>query len=164
MAVADGAGGYDTVPANDGRERDAALDRAVRALARRDHSAAGLKAKLDRAGVSEPAQAHVLEALERVGYVDDARFARDRAVRLAERGYGDEWIRADLVSQGVATETASASVALLEPEEDRAQRVAAKAGNDVRAVRLLARRGFSDGTLEGILARRVARDGSEGVG
>ena len=109
-------------------------------------------------------QTDAVEALERIGYVDDRRFALDRAARLAERGYGDEWIRADLEAQGVAAETASASLAVLEPEAERAERVAASAGRGVRAVRLLARRGFSDETLERFLARHVAHDGTEGVG
>ena len=43
-----------------------------------------------------------VETLARVGYLDDERFARDRAAQLAGRGYGDEWIRADLEAQGVA--------------------------------------------------------------
>ena len=60
-------------------ERQVAIDRAVRALARRDHSAAGLRAKLGRGGLTEQAQADAVETLERIGYVDDARFARERA-------------------------------------------------------------------------------------
>ena len=127
--------------ADEAREREVALDRAVRALARRDHSAASLRAKLGRAGVSEAVQTDAVEALERVGYLDDCRFAHDRAARLAERGYGDEWIGADLEAQGVAAETAAASLAALEPEAERAERVGAGAGHGLRAVRLLARRG-----------------------
>ena len=150
--------------ADDGREREAALERAVRALARRDHSAAGLRAKLYRAGISEDAQIHAVDALERGGYIDDRRFAQDRAARLAERGYGDEWIRADLEAQGVSAETAAASLAGLEPEDERAMRVAARTGDGVRAARLLARRGFSDETLERFVARSVAHDGPERVG
>lgn len=149
---------------DEAREREAAIDRAVRALARRDHSAASLRAKLGRAGVSEAARTEAVQELERIGYVDDPRFARDRAAQLAERGYGDEWIRADLEAQGVAAEAVSTSLAELEPESERAERVAVKAGDGVRAVRLLTRRGFSDETIERILARGVARDTPEGVG
>jgi regulatory protein len=152
------------VSAEESREREAALARAVRALARRDHSAASLKAKLDRAGISEDAQIHAVDALERAGYVDDRRFAMDRAAQLAERGYGDQWIRADLDAQGVCAETASASLAGLEPECERAERVASKAGDGMRAARLLGRRGFSDETLERFLARSVAQERPEGVG
>jgi regulatory protein len=153
------------VPAADeAREREAAIERAVRALARHDHSAAELGAKLERAGISEAAQADAVETLERIGYVDDGRFARDRAVRLAERGYGDEWIRADLEARGVAPEAADAALAALEPEDERAERAAAKAGDAVRSARLLARRGFSDHAIEHVLARGVAHDRPEAVG
>ncbi len=133
-------------------ERDVAIDRAVRALARRDHSAAGLRAKLGRTGLSEQAQTDALDTLERIGYVDDLRFARDRAVVLAERGYGDDWIRADLEAQGVDAETAAASVAALEPEDERADRAAAGTGDAERCLRRLARRGFSEETLERLAA------------
>jgi SOS response regulatory protein OraA/RecX len=135
-----------------GDEREVAIDRAVRALARRDHSAAGLRAKLRRAGLSEQAQADAVETLERIGYVDDERFARDRAVRLAERGYGDDWIRADLDAQGVDAETVAAIVAGLEPEDERADRAAAAGGDAERCLRRLARRGFSEETIERLAA------------
>jgi regulatory protein len=149
---------------NEDDERRAVLDRAVRALARRDHSAASLRAKLDRAGVSESAREDAVETLERAGYVDDARFARDRAAHLAARGYGDDWIRADLAAQGVNREAAEPALEALEPEGERATRQAAKAGGGVRAVRALARRGFSEGSLERLLATVVADDLPEGVG
>ena len=48
-------------------ERRDALLRATRALARRDHSSASLRAKLDRAGISEDAQTDALDALARGG-------------------------------------------------------------------------------------------------
>jgi regulatory protein len=130
-----------------------ALDRSVRALARRDHSAASLRAKLDRAGISEGAQAEALDTLERAGYLDDARFARDRAVQLAERGYGDEWIRADLEAQGVAAEVAATALAELETEAERAERESLRLGGGLRAVRSLARRGFAEETLEALVAQ-----------
>jgi regulatory protein len=141
-------------------EREVAIDRAVRALARRDHSTAGLRAKLGRGGLSEQAQTDALETLERIGYVDDLRFARDRAVVLAERGYGDDWIRADLEAQGVDAETAEASVAALEPEVERADRAAAGTGDAERCLRRLARRGFSEETIER-LAAALRADGAK---
>ena len=135
------------------------VDRAVRALARRDHSAESLRAKLARAGVPEDAQNDALETLERAGYVDDARFARARAEQLAARGYGDEWIRADLDAQGVAAEPADA-IARLEPEAVRARGEWAKLRGGLAAARTMARRGFAEETLEALLAR----DPSTGVG
>jgi regulatory protein len=136
-------------------ERREALDRSVRALARRDHSAASLRAKLQRAGLSEEAQAEALETLERAGYLDDARFARGRAEQLAVRGYGDDWIRADLEAQGVAAELVVHALAGLEPEATRAARQWSKLSGDVRAARALARRGFAEETLEALLAGRL---------
>jgi regulatory protein len=149
---------------DDVRQDDVAVDRAVRALARRDHSAASLRARLERAGISESAQARAIEMLARAGYVDDARYARDRAVHLAARGYGDDSIRGDLEAHGVDRATAEAALAALEPEVERAARRAASAGGGARAARALARRGFTEATLEGMLSADVADDGPEGVG
>jgi SOS response regulatory protein OraA/RecX len=106
----------------------------------------------------------VLDHLGRAGYVDDGRYASERAAVLAERAYGDAWIRAELDRQGVERETAEAAVAGLEPEAERALRVAAKAGGGLRAVRFLARRGFSEETLEAAAATVVADETAEGVG
>jgi regulatory protein len=139
-------------------EREDALDRAVRALARRDYSAESLRAKLERAGVSEPARDAALETLAGVGYVDDERFARDRAERLAARGYGDDWIRADLEAQGLAREAAETAVAGLEPERERALREARKLAAGPRAARALQRRGFSEEAVESVAAGPVADD------
>ena len=141
-----------------GRERASALERAVRALARRDHSEASLRAKLERAGVSEPAREEAVETLAGVGYLDDERFARDRAERLAARGYGDEWIRADLDVQGVSREVAETALAGLERERERALREAAKLGAGLRAARALQRRGFSEEALDGLVTEPVADD------
>jgi regulatory protein len=145
-------------------DAERAVDRAVRALARRDHSRASLRRKLDRAGVPEPAQAAALDVLGRAGYVDDGRYASDRAAVLAGRGYGDAWIRADLDRQGVDRETAESAVAKLEAEHERALREAARAGGGLRAVRSLGRRGFSEDALEAVAATVVADDEPEGVG
>jgi len=152
------------VAAGDAPDDARALDRAVRALARRDHSAAGLRAKLGRAGIPDDAQAAAVDKLECAGYLDDARFARDRAVQLAKRGYGDDWIRSDLDAQGIEVETAEQAVGSLEPEAERATRAAAKAGGGLRAARSLARRGFTEDALEAVVAELVAEDLVEGVG
>lgn len=145
-------------------EEARAVDHAVRALARRDHSTMSLERKLRRAGVRAQARAAALELLGQAGYVDDGRYASDRAAVLAERGYGDAWILADLAQQGVDREAAEAAVAGLEAEPDRALRVLGAAGGGMRAVRLLGRRGFSEDTLDAVAATVVADDAAEGVG
>ncbi len=141
-------------------ERGRAVDRAARALAHRDHSSASLDAKLERAGISEEARAEAIERLERAGYVDDARFARDRAAHLAGKGYGDDWIRADLDAQGVPPDAIEPALAELAPERDRATEQAARLGGGPRAARALERRGFSESSFE----RLLAEDESGGVG
>jgi regulatory protein len=145
----------------EGDEREVAVERAVRALARRGHSAAGLRAKLDRAGLSEQAQTDAVETLERLGYLDDGRFAHDRAVRLAERGYGDDWIRADLEAHGIEAETVAASLDALGHEEERAVRAASAADDPPpkNPPRRLARRGFSEGTIEHVVAEALRAGG-----
>jgi SOS response regulatory protein OraA/RecX len=105
-------------------------------------------------------QAETLEALGRAGYVDDARFAVARAEQLAQRGYGDEWIRADLEGQGVAAEAAAEALTGLGPETERARQQWARLGGGVAAARTLARRGFAEDTLEALLAQ----DPGGGVG
>src|SRR3954468_15871442 len=128
--------------------RDEAIERAAKALARRDHSSASLMAKLERAGVSEEVSKAAVGALERGGYVDDARFAHDRAAHLAAKGYGDDWIRGDLEAQGAPADDA---IAALDPETPRAEREAARLGGGVKALRTLARKGFSEDSLEPLL-------------
>jgi regulatory protein len=144
--------------------REQALDRAVRVLARRDHSIASLSAKLARAGVDEETQADVVDVLVRAGYLDDGRFARARAAHLAARGYGDDWIRADLDKQGVPRAVADEAVAGLVPERERALERAGRLGDSERAARTLGRRGFSPDSLEAVCAWPVADDPPTGVG
>ena len=142
----------------EGDDRSRALDRAVQALARRDHSTESLRAKLDRTGISEQARADAVETLARAGYLDDARFARSRAEHLAARGYGDLRIRADLAEQGVEEDVVGQALATLEPEAERAVRQYRKLGGGVRALRSLARQGFSEESLEGLVSEAVAEE------
>jgi len=111
-----------------------AEERALRALRAADRSRAELDARLERHGVDEAERAKTLDDLERLGYVDDGRTAALRAERLAARGYGDAYIRADLERRGLPSEDA---IAALEPEPERASRLAG------RGPAWLARRGFA---------------------
>ena len=129
-----------------------AVEQALRALRHRDRSAAELGARLERRGVGEAEREQALETLERVGYVDDERFARARAEQLAARGSGDALIRHDLEGRGVAAEHVAAALATLEPERDRAAAIAARRGRSLKTARYLASRGFDLDALEGIVA------------
>jgi SOS response regulatory protein OraA/RecX len=131
---------------------------AVRALTHRDLTAHELATRLAREGVSEAELEVTLDRLGRAGYVDDARFAMDRARTLAARGRGDAAIRADLDQRGVDPERAEHALAGLEPEPERARRLVLQLGGGARAARALARNGFSEESLETALPGLVAPD------
>src|SRR3981189_875769 len=96
------------------------IEIAARALQHRDRSRREIEERLARAGIDEDRRTDALDTLERVGYVDDGRFAGARAEALANRGYGDEWIRHDLGEHGVAAEAIAEALGALVPEADRA--------------------------------------------
>jgi SOS response regulatory protein OraA/RecX len=102
-------------------------------------------------------QAEALEALEQAGYLDDARYACARAEQLAGRGYGDEWIRADLERQGVGAEAIGDAIGGLVPEAERARQEWQQLAGGIAAARTLARRGFAEETLEALLAQPPGR-------
>ena len=114
------------------------IELAARALQHRDRSRRELDDRLARAGVGDEERADTLDTLERVGYVDDARFAAARAEALAGRGYGDAAIRHDLEAHGIDAEGADEAIGVLESERG--------AGSGTRgAARALA----EDGTTAG---------------
>ena len=134
-------------------EREDAVETALRALRFRDRSSAELDARLERRGVGEAERERALETLERVGYVDDGRFACTRAEQLAGRGSGDALIRHDLEERGVAAEHVEAALAALEPERLRAERIVARRGRSVQTARYLASRGFGEDAVEAAVAQ-----------
>ena len=134
------------------RRRSRADDVAVRALARREHSRTTLDARLARAGVGATVRRETVERAERRGLVDDGRFAVQRAQHLAARGVGDALVRDDLARQGIDEPVARSIVAELEPEAERAGRIVAARGRGPRTIRYLASKGFSEETLEPLIA------------
>lgn len=127
------------------------IDIAARALRHRDRSRRQVDERLERAGVEEDARADALDTLERVGYVDDVRYAAARAASLAERGFGDEAIRAYLEGEGVSPGTTDEAIGALEPERERAARLVERLGRSVKTAGHLARKGFGDDALESAL-------------
>jgi regulatory protein len=130
-----------------------ALAVATRALARREHSRRSLRERLQHAGVGESELESVLEELERVGLLDDARFARERARVLAERGKGDAAIRFDLERAGVGAAEVEDALGQLEPERSRAERVVGRRGGGSATARLLAGRGFDEDVVAAVVAQ-----------
>jgi regulatory protein len=136
--------------------RARAVDTALRAVARRDQSAASLHRRLRRRGVAPALRESTVERLEEVGLVDDRRYAARRAASLAERGHGDAAIRWRLTEEGIAEDAAEEAVSALEPERERARRLVAARGFGPATARELARRGFGEDAVEQALGPFVA--------
>jgi regulatory protein len=134
-------------------KRPDAVETALRALRFRDRSTAELDARLEQRGVDAAERERALETLERLGHVDDGRFAGARAERLADRGSGDALIRDDLERRGVAAEIVEAALSGIEPERERAARIVERRGPGVKTVRYLAAKGFGEDALESIVAQ-----------
>jgi regulatory protein len=133
--------------------RDEALAVATRALARREHSRRSLAERLRCAGVGGSEAEEVLSELERLGLLDDRRFALERARVLAERGKGDAVIRFDLARSGVSGDAVEEALAQLDPERERAERLVVSRGATPATARLLAVRGFDEDVVAAVVAR-----------
>ena len=148
------------------KERPSLFARAVGALARREYSRRDLEAKLRRS-LSENEDpdevARVLDRLEAVGYLSDARFAESRA-RSKAKVMGNARIRRELRQSGVAGEHVDAAMEEIEePEEVRAYRLWARRFGELpsdrkerdRQMRFLMYRGFGMGVICRVLKGAV---------
>lgn len=107
-------------------ETKPALARALRVLARRDHSTAELTRKLRDGGVAPSQVETVIARLRELGYLDDRRFARqwaDSAVRSG-RGYGQRLVQ-ELKRRGIADEIIAEVLAELTVEYGETEMLAA---------------------------------------
>jgi SOS response regulatory protein OraA/RecX len=134
------------------------IDLAAKALRHRDRSRRQIDERLARAGVGDEERTEALDALERIGYVDDARFAAQRAEALADRGYGDQAIASLLAADGVTPEIAAGALGALRPESERAEAIVARLGASPRTAAHLARKGFGGDAVESA-AGEFATDG-----
>lgn len=132
-------------------EAPSARERAIRLLTYRERSAAGLRDRLMEDGYSEEAASAVVADLERIGLVDDERFAHALARTLTHaRGLGRGRITRELARAGLSDDIASAALEQALPpdaEFDAARRLAriAAAKPDAtrdRVANRLLRRGY----------------------
>jgi regulatory protein len=130
-----------------------AVEEALRALRSRDRTVAELDARLAERGLGEGERQEALDTLERLGYLDDERFARSRAEELARRGSGDALIRHDLESRGLDGEIVETALAGLEPERERAARIVVVRGPGPATARYLMRKGFGEDGLAALVAQ-----------
>jgi regulatory protein len=133
--------------------------RALRLLARREHSRAELERKLGPHSGSSAAVAEVLEALVQKKQLSDERYAEERA-RSLSRKYGAGRIRRDLKAKGVAPETIEriSSEGDLERARailDRKYRESATTREErAKRMRFLQSRGFSSEIIFKLLSAR----------
>jgi regulatory protein len=131
--------------------------RALRYLARREHSRAELTRKLAPRAESPQALEQLLDALAARKQLSDERYAEARAHQLS-RKYGAARIRADLKSKGVAPELASrvsgeGELARARAILARKYRMAADTREErARRARFLQSRGFSHDTIRALLS------------
>jgi SOS response regulatory protein OraA/RecX len=135
-----------------------ALTVATRTLSAAEQSTQVVAEKLSRRGVAPQVRAEALGVLERSGLLDDRRAACSRAQSLAERGYGDGAIRADLERRGFQSEPSDEAVAELAPEADRARAIVQRRGVSLQTARSLTAKGFSPETVEAVCAAVFASD------
>ena len=128
--------------------------KALRRLARRDHSVDEMRGALQRAGFDPNDVEAALSRLGSEGYLDDARFATGFArSRMTLRGHGRQRVRQALFQRGIDRNVAESglSEALEEvSEEDILDRLARSYWN--RRQRLEPRRRFA--SLRAFLLRR----------
>jgi regulatory protein len=139
-----------------------AYEAAVRLLALRPHGEVELRRKLARRGCEPEAIDEALARARRLGYLDDAAFARALvAVRAA--GRGPALIAAELAAKGVARTDAAEALAGVSPADQvaAARRLAARTPSaDRRAVAgRLHRRGFTPEVVRAALDLEHDQDG-----
>jgi regulatory protein len=139
--------------------RTRAVSSALRAVSRRDLSSQRLRERLQHRGIPPTEREEALGALQRAGFVDDARYASRRAASLADRGHGDAAIRWRLEGEGVPPDLVAAALSELEPERQRARRVVEARGPGIRTARELARRGFGEDAVESAFGGVIADEG-----
>jgi regulatory protein len=144
----------------------AAMQVALRLLSLRARSRRELKLALGRKGFAEPQQEAVLARLGELGYVDDVRFARDRASALLRGGrLGPRAVLQRLSAHGLSDEQAREALSHAEREVgvdplEAARSLLTRRGlvgqplepkQRGKAARLLRARGFADATIEKLL-------------
>ena len=134
--------------------RAEALVAAARVLAHRDVSTRRLGDRLASARIPRATAAGTLDRLAELGVLDDRRLAGRRASTLAAGGWGDAAILVHLEREGIGERERTGAVVELTAEAERARALAAREPNTRRAAAFLARRGFSQESIEDALGGR----------
>jgi regulatory protein len=135
--------------------------RALRLLARREHSRSELARKLAPRAESTQALDGLLDLLEQKKQLSNQRFAAERA-RVLSRKYGAARIRQDLKARGVDAETVASISSEGDLEQARAilarkyREPAATREDRAKRMRFLQSRGFSSEIIYKLLSAREA--------
>lgn len=139
-----------------------ARNSALRALARREYSAAQLKAKLEQRGFSDDTADQALGQLAQAGWQSDARFAEMLVRNRIEQGYGPQRITHDLEQAGIPAAELKAAVLAAEADwnalcialhEKKFGTAPEGAAQWQKHYRFLASRGFEPGHIRAALKK-----------
>jgi regulatory protein len=135
-------------------------DKALGLLARREHSARELKAKLAARGHDAGETAEAVERLRERDWQSDERFGTSVARQRIAQGYGPRRVAAELRSHGLADAAIRALLAALEPDWGALaaavlrRRTGAKGPENheqrAREAGFLLRRGFDPATVRAV--------------
>lgn len=149
---------------------EAAFRTALRFLARRPFGRADLARRLRQKGHGERAVGAALTRAERLGLVDDERFAERFVASRSARGRGPARLRRDLLGMGVEPAVVEAALRAAEAagvhDPARVEQLARARARQLRALppvtrrrrllAFLARRGFGGSTARDLVARVLA--------
>jgi len=154
-----------TIPPRSGYERGLGL------LARREHSARELKAKLSARGHAADEANGAIERLQQQDYQSDTRFAASVARQRSSQGYGPRRIQAELRSHGLADATIRAVIEELQVDwiasaaaqlrRRHGARAALEAAERAARAAFLLRRGFDPATVRAVTRAEVDDPGEE---
>lgn len=123
----------------EGEIRQECFDKAMEYLGRRLHSRSELERKLARREYGPAIIASVLDELSRLGYVDDERFARTRALSAAEhKKHGRRRAMVELLKSGVKGDVARRALDHVYESQDTAGIARALAQKQAARLRKLA--------------------------
>jgi regulatory protein len=136
-----------------------AWQRALRLLAAHDRSEHEIRNRLAARGIAPSSIDETVRRLLEHRYLDDRRLAHSVAEQACRRGYGSEYVRAQLATKGVAELLIDdALAAMFDDESALARRTLAQRYPDgpssaerSKAARFLLRRGFPEAVVFAIL-------------
>lgn len=158
-----------------GEVKQECFDRAMDALASRLHSRSELRRKLMRREYGDAVVDAVLEDLARLGYLDDERFARTKALSAAQhKHHGRRRAFVELIKSGVKGDVADKALADVYAEHDStavARELALKQLPRLqkldplvarrRLVGMLQRRGFDYDSIKPVVDEVLGRGGED---